>query len=69
VIEQKESVRRHKRPGLPHLLHDPERIRISGYVETQNLSPVMAYDKEAIHQANVSVGTVKKSMAAMASRW
>ena len=46
-----ESVRRHVRPGFPHLPHDPESIRISCHVETQNLSPVMACDKEAIQNA------------------
>jgi hypothetical protein len=44
-------VRQHIRPCLPHLLHDPESIRISRHVEAQNLSPVMAYDKEAIQNA------------------
>src|SRR6266851_1640561 len=51
MIEQKKSVRRHVRPCFPHLLHNPESIRISCHVETQNLSPVMAYDKEAIQNA------------------
>jgi hypothetical protein len=51
VIEQKESVRRHVRPCLSHLLHDPESMRISCHVETQNLSPVVTYDKEAIQNA------------------
>jgi len=51
VIEQKESVGRHVRPCLHQLLNNPESIRISRHVETQNLSPVMAYDKEAIQNA------------------
>src|SRR6266852_9458146 len=51
MVEQQEPVRRRVRPCLPHLLHDPESVGISGYVETQNLSPVVAYDKEAIQNA------------------
>ncbi len=51
VIEQKQSVRRRVRPCLPQLLPEPESIGISGHVETQNLPPIMANDKEAIQNA------------------
>src|SRR5450755_412456 len=51
AIEQKKSVRRDVRPSLPQLLNDPESVGISGHVETQNLSPVVADHKEAIQNA------------------
>lgn len=47
------SVRWHVRPCLPHLLHDPESVRISCHVETQNLSPVVAYG--CVHTTNLSI--------------
>jgi hypothetical protein len=35
----------------------------------QNPSPVVIDHEEAVENAEVSVGTVKKSIAAIASRW
>jgi hypothetical protein len=51
VVEYQEPVRRCIRPRFSHLLHDPKSVRISRDVETQNLSPVMADDKEAVQNA------------------
>jgi hypothetical protein len=39
------------------------------HIEMQDLTPVMAMTKKQYRTPNVSVGTVKKSIAAMASRW
>src|SRR5215468_9505899 len=38
-------------PCFPHLLHDPKGTRIAGHVVVQNLSPVVAYDEEAVQDA------------------
>ena len=44
-------MRRHVRPRFSQLLRDPESIRISGHVETQDCSPVVADHEEAIQDA------------------
>ena len=56
------------RKGFAHLLGDPVAGRMSRDVAVQNATTVMADDEEAVEHLNVSVGTVKKSIAAMASR-
>jgi len=54
--------------GLAQLLHHPSTGRMLSDIAVQNPPPVMRDHKEAVQQ-NVSVGTVKKSIAAIASRW
>ena len=52
------------------LLDYPVRIQVSGDVEMQNPAPCMLDDEQAIqHTRKFTVGTVKKSIATMASRW
>jgi hypothetical protein len=41
---------------------------MAGYVHVQNLPPLVANNKKQYSSWNVTVGTVKKSMAAIASR-
>jgi hypothetical protein len=47
-------------------LCDPDSVGILGHIEVQDLTPVVADHEKGI--PNVSVGTVKKSIAAIASR-
>jgi hypothetical protein len=54
---------------LPNLLDDPTARGILRDVYGQDASPIVANDEEAVERPNVIVGTVKKSMAAIASRW
>jgi hypothetical protein len=52
--------------GLTQLLDDPLRRWVLGYVEMQD-SPASVFDhEEAVQRIEVSVGTVKKSSAAIA---
>jgi hypothetical protein len=39
------------------------------YLAVENLAPLLLDDKEAIQTRNVTVGNVKKSIAAITSRW
>jgi len=48
VVEQQEFGRRRVGPRFSHLLHDPWRSGIAGYVEAQNFASVVADDKEAV---------------------
>jgi hypothetical protein len=54
---------------LPNLRDDPTARGILRDVYGQDASPIVANDEEAVERPNVIVGTVKKSMAAIASRW
>ena len=54
---------------LAKLLADPHTRRMPGHVAEQNTPPVMGDDEEAVDTPKVSVGTVKKSIAVIASRW
>ena len=56
-------------PCLVQLQCDPERIGIAGRVEEKDSTTVVTDDEKAVHNAEVRVGTVKKSIAAIASRW
>jgi len=47
-VEHQEAMHRGVRPGLPHLLHDPEGIRVPGDVETKNLAPLVADDEKTV---------------------
>lgn len=56
------------REGLSRLLDNPGASRMTCDVEVEDAPPVMTDDEEQYRQLKVTVGTVKKSMAAMASR-
>jgi hypothetical protein len=51
MIEQQELMRRCIRPRFPQLLHNPGSVGIPCHVKTQNLSPVVGHNKEAIQHA------------------
>ena len=69
VIKQQELRGRFVRKRFSQLLRDPTAGGMTGDVEVRNLSPVMCLMiKKQYSSWNVTVGTVKKSMAAMASR-
>ncbi len=57
-----------KGKGFTQLLHHPGASRIAGDVEVQNAPAVVGNDKEAVQNSKCEGGTVKKSMAATASR-
>ena len=59
--------RRLQRESFAKLLDDPLRRRVVGRVEVQNTSPVVVDDEEAVQDVRVAVGTVKKSIPAMAA--
>ena len=69
TIEDKESVWWCETPSLAQLQDDPEGIRLPSYVAVQDLPPVVLMTKKQYRMPNVNVGTAKKSIAAMASRW
>jgi len=52
--------------GFSQLLNDPTTSRMAGYIEVQDASAVMSDYEEAVEDAE---GEVKKSIAAMVSRW
>ena len=51
MIEQQEPVRGCIRPRFPQLLHNPGSVGISCHVKTQNLSPVVGHNREAVQHA------------------
>ena len=57
------------RESLSNLLRDPRARGMFRGMEVKNLPPAMADYEEAVKHTNVAVGTVKKSIAAMTSRW
>jgi hypothetical protein len=66
-MDQK-SWSRPKRKRLPQLLDDPTARRMLRDVEVQDTPAIVADEQEAIKRIpKVIVGTVKKSMAAIAS--
>jgi hypothetical protein len=67
-IEDEIPGSRHKWKRLPQLLDDPTARRRLRDVNVQDVPPIMADDEEAEHSER-DVGTVKRSMAAIASRW
>ena len=68
AVKEQEPVCSRVRPCFPHLLNDPQSTRISRDAVAKDLAPVVADDKKAIQNPKVSVGTVKKSIAAIAAR-
>jgi hypothetical protein len=50
------------------LLNNPDAGRMASDVEVEDAPPIMADDEEAVETPKVIVGTVKKSIAAIASR-
>ena len=54
---------------LPQLLDDPRTRRMPGDIEMQDAPPIVADDEEPVEHAERDVGTAKKSIAAIASRW
>jgi hypothetical protein len=69
AIKDQVFVRRFKGKCLAQLLDDPTASRMLRDVNVQDARPIMADDEEAVETPKVIVGTVKKSRAAMASRW
>ena len=67
MIEEQEFRGRFVRKRFSELLHDPTAGGMAGDLEVQNPSPVMANIKKQ-YSWKVTVGTVKKSMAVIASR-
>src|SRR5215831_766202 len=51
TVEQQKSMGRSIGPSFPHLLHDPECVRISREVEAKYLAPIMPDDEEAVKNA------------------
>jgi hypothetical protein len=54
---------------LPKLLSDPRRGGMFGDISAEDLAARMADHEEHVEQSERSVGTVNRSMAAIASRW
>src|SRR5215470_12357174 len=48
TVEQQKSMGRSIGPSFPHLLHDPECVRILCDVEAKYLAPIMPDDEEAV---------------------
>jgi hypothetical protein len=69
MVEQDIPVAARKRQSLPQLLHDPIAGGMRGGIEMQDSPSTMFDDKEAVEHTEVMVGTVKKSNAAITSRW
>jgi len=67
-IRDQEAGFRFKRKRLPQQLDNPLARRMAGDVEVQNAATAMDDDKDQQSTRKVTVGTVKKSIAAMASR-
>lgn len=57
------------REGFSQLLDNPGARGMTRHVAVENAPSVVADDEETVEEAKVAVGTVKKSMAAIASRW
>jgi hypothetical protein len=68
-IQQDVTIRAGQRQSLAQLLDNPVCGRMFRAIEVQNSSSAMFNDKEAVERSKFSVGTVKKSKAAMTSRW
>jgi hypothetical protein len=57
------------RKSFAQLLHDPLALGMFGGIEVEDSPPLVADHEEAVEHPKVAVGTVKKSMAAITSRW
>ena len=68
-IKDQEPGTRSIRKCFPQLLDDPRTRRMPGDVEMQDAPPIVADDEEPVEHAERDVGTAKKSIAAIASRW
>ena len=62
-VQNHVMIRAGVRKGLPQLLDDPLRRRMSGYVEVQNLSTTISITKKQCSSLKVNAGTVQKSKA------
>lgn len=69
VVENHVSIRRCFGKRLAQLLDHPLRSRVAGHVEMEDLPASMCDQKKQYRKSKVSVGTVKKSNDAIASRW
>jgi hypothetical protein len=56
-------------PSLVQLHANPKPVRVASRVAVENSATIVADDEEQYRTPKVRVGTVKKSMPAMASRW
>jgi hypothetical protein len=68
AVEDKVTGSRVVRKGFPQLLDNPCAGRVFGDAATQDARRSCAITKKQYSTPKVSVGTVKKSIAAMASR-
>jgi len=68
-IEDDEPGHGLERERFSKLLDDPGRGRARRYAEPRDFSPPVAEDDQDVENPEGRVGTVKKSMAAMAWRW
>ena len=55
--------------SLSQLLRDPRTCRMLRGIKVEDSPPVVADHEDAVQERNVTVGTVKKSIAAITSRW
>ena len=55
--------------GFPQLLDNPQARRMWGDVKVQDATAIVADERKQYSTPKVIVGTVKRSIAAMASRW
>ena len=69
MVEQHISIGAGKRECFPELLQDPTTCGIERNVEAQDAPAIMFHREEAIQGAEQRVATVKKSKAAITSRW
>jgi len=68
-IKDQELVHMLRREGFSHLLCNPKMSRVSGDIEVEDAPTIMRDDEKQYSTLKLSVGTVKKSIAAIASRW
>ena len=69
AIKDQMAGRRIVGKGLAQLLRNPRATRMPCHIAMENQPPVMRNDEETIENPNDRVGTVKKSIAAITSRW
>jgi hypothetical protein len=69
AVEDEKPRSQLKRKRFSQLLDDPHASRMLADVNMQDAPPIMTDDEEAVEHAERNRCTVKKSMAAIASRW
>jgi hypothetical protein len=69
TIKDNVAVSAGKRQCLSKLLQNPIAGRMRGGVEMKNAAPMISITKKQYSTRKLSVGTVKKSKAAITSRW